>query len=349
MAMNPVIRADVADILAADLPWESFAGTTVLVSGASGLLASYMVEVLLAMREHKGFGPTRLLGLVRDPQKAWNRFPHLRERNDFTLITGDVIAPPPIEGPVNVIIHAASIANSRQMMTDPAGTLTANMLGTYRMLELGREQGSRHVLFFSSGEVCGSPEAHQIPMREDVYGPVDPADARACYAEGKRVGETMCAAWAQQYGLETRIVRPFHTYGPGMNLAGGWVHSDFINDIMARRNLVITSDGLATRSFCYIADATLAYFTVMLRGQRALPYNVGTGVETSIRGLADLLVEEFGELGLSVVIEAPASPSPPKRSAPDISRLASLGWHPRTTIAQGFRRTIESFGGVKKN
>jgi len=344
--MNSIIRSDVERILSADLSWAFFEGTTILVSGAAGLLPAYMIETLMAMREYKGFGPAQVLGLVRNPERAWLRFAHWRHRDDFQLIQGDVSAPLALTFPVDVIIHAASIANTRQMAIDPAGTLTANVLGTYQMLELARMKKSKNFLFFSSGEVCGAPEAHQIPMREDVYCSVDPADARSCYAEGKRVGETMCAAWAQQYGLETRIVRPFHTYGPGMNLSGGWVHSDFMSDIMARRNIVIKSDGLATRSFCYVADATLAYFTVMIKGQRALPYNVGTNIETSIKDLAYMLVREYSELGLSVAISSPSEGAArlSKRSVPDISRITALGWLPQINLAQGFRRTIESAG-----
>jgi len=344
--MNKVIQDDIAMILGSRLPWEFFKDTTVLVTGAAGLLPSYMVEVLLGMKACKGYGPRRVLGLVRTLSKARKRFVHYWDRDDFALIEGDVAAPPSLDGPVDIIIHAASIANARQIITDPAGTITANMLGTFRMLELARAKCSQNFLFFSSGEVCGSPEPHQIPMREDIYCPVDPADIRACYAEGKRVGETMCTAWARQYGIETRIVRPFHTYGPGMDLGGGWIYSDFINDIIARRNLLIKSDGLATRSFCYIADATSGYFTVMMAGKIALPYNVGTGIETSIYELGCILVDEFKERTLSVIIDAPHEKHPklpPKRSAPDITRLASLGWAPMTTIAQGFRRTVESY------
>jgi len=343
--MNPIIQSDIETILSHPLPWEFFRDQTILVSGAAGLLPSYMVETLLAMRRHLGFGPRRVIGLVRTLSKAQRRFAPHSERADLSLVAGDVAAPPHFGGPIDIIIHAASIANSAQMLRDPAGTLTANVLGTHHLLELARAKQSANFLFFSSGEVCGAPTPDQIPMREDRYFSVDPADVRACYAEGKRIGETMCSAWSRQYGLETRIVRPFHTYGPGMDLYGGWIFSDFVRDIMAGRELVIKSDGLATRSFCYIADAVLAYFTVMLKGQNATAYNVGTGIETSLKALAECLVEEFAERGLSYRLEPPPPDlaRPATRSVPDITRLKSLGWQPMTPINKGFRRTVESY------
>ncbi|MEO6629860.1 MAG: NAD-dependent epimerase/dehydratase family protein, partial [Aquihabitans sp.] len=183
-------------------------------------------------------------------------------------------------------------------------------------------------------------------------GRLDPASVRACYAEGKRAGENLCVAYAHQYGIPTRIVRPFHTYGPGMALGDGRVFSDFMGDVVARRDIVVKSDGLAVRPFCYVGDATRAFFTALLLGANGAPYNVANpAAEMSVAELAETLVAAFPERTLKVVRQA-RHPDDSylettlARASLDISKLQKLGWEPGIGIAEGFRRTARSFGVV---
>jgi UDP-glucuronate decarboxylase len=185
-------------------------------------------------------------------------------------------------------------------------------------------------------------------LTETDYGYLDPATVRACYAESKRLGETMCMAWHHQYGVPARIVRPFHTYGPGMALDDGRVFADFVADILAGRDILLKSDGSALRPFCYLADATAGFLTALLKGEPGRAYNVGNpDAEISIRDLAELLVGLFPKLELQVRHQPPAaSPSaylksPVARSVPDTARMGLLGWQATTSLADGFRRTIE--------
>src|SRR5262249_53731189 len=159
------------------------------------------------------------------------------------LIVQDVCQPVTIDGPVDYIVHAASQASPKYFGRDPVGTLSANVLGTRHLLELARQKQSRGFLYFSSAEVYGQLDPARIPAPESACGPVDPLDVRSCYAESKRMGETMCVCWAYQYGVPARIVRPFHTYGPGMALDDGRVFSDFVAAIVQERDIVLTSNG----------------------------------------------------------------------------------------------------------
>jgi nucleoside-diphosphate-sugar epimerase len=159
----------------------------------------------------------------------------------------------------------------------------------------------------------------------------------------------MCVAWHHQFGVPTRIARPFHTYGPGLDRKDGRVFADFVSDILARRDIVLRSDGSARRAFCYLSDATAGFFTILLRGENGKAYNVANpGGELSIRELAELLVEAFPERGLKVVFARRDEgedyiPSPFVRNCPDVSRMATLGWTPTTSVVEGFRRTVSSF------
>jgi len=259
----------------------------------------------------------------------------------------DVSAPIQLDLPHHFIIHAASQASPKYYGVDPVGTLSANVLGTMQLLELARKHPVISFLYFSSGEVYG--ETQCFPTKESDYGYVDPTAIRSCYAESKRMGENMCVSWHAQYQVPTKIVRPFHTYGPGMKLDDGRVYADFVRDIIENRPIVLKSSGDAIRAFCYLADATAGFFTVLLNGMNGMAYNVGNSqAEISIKNLAGLLVDLFPEKKLTVLTEIITNDngylqSPISRNCPDISRINALGWAPNTSLANGFKRTIESF------
>jgi nucleoside-diphosphate-sugar epimerase len=335
-------------ILAAPLPWERLLGKVILVTGAGGFLPSYLVATLAGLNDRHPENPCTIIALVRSRQRAARRLGYLFDRVDLHLLEHDVVDPLDIDGSVDVIVHAASQASPRFYLTDPVGTLLANVAGTRTVLDLAVAKKSERVLFFSSGAVYG--ESERVPTREGDYGFIDPATVGACYGEGKRAAETMCMAYAHQFGVPIRMVRLFHTYGPGIDLEDGRIFSDFVRDILAGRDLVMTSDGLARRAFCYAADATEGVLTVLFNGDNATPYNIGNeAAEVSMRRLADILVHDaFPELGLTATYDSSRqsedyAKSPVSRTAPDTTRARALGWVARTGIVEGFRRTVASF------
>lgn len=343
--LHPVVEEDLRRIVADDLPWQQLADKTVLVSGAAGFLPAYMVETLLTLDIKSR--PTSVIALVRDRKRASARFQHYKDRGELQLLEQDVCKPLPDDLRADFVIHAASQASPKYYGVDPVGTIAPNVIGTTNLLEVARRSGARSFLFFSTSEVYGTPS--QVPTTEDAFGPLDPTDVRSCYGESKRLGENLCVAYSHQHGVPATIVRPFHTYGPGMRLDDGRVFADFVADVVAHRSIVLKSAGTATRSFCYLADAVTGFFTVLLRGESGRAYNVGNpGGESSIRGLAELIVGLFPERGLRV--ESDAAPrgndylvSPVNRSCPDITRIRVLGWEPTTGLADGFRRTVQSY------
>lgn len=347
---HPIVEEDLERILGGDLPWDTLDGKTVLVSGANGFLPAYMVETLLCRNERLGRTATQVLALVRSEERARRRFAAYAGRDDLRFIVQDVASPVTTNVPVSIIIHAASQASPKYYGCDPVGTLSANVFGTANLLRFAAEQNAERFLFFSSGEVYGQVRNDQVPTREDDYGLVDPTQVRACYAESKRMGENLCVSWHHQYGVPAVIVRPFHTYGPGMALDDGRVFADFVADVVAGRDIRMKSDGLACRAFCYLADATLGFFTVLLRGEAGQAYNVGNpAAETSILALAQTLTVLFPEKKLRVVsaLVTETAPSYLKsqimRNSPSAAKIRQLGWEPATTIDAGFKRTIRSF------
>lgn len=339
------IEDDIENIVSSALPWERFAGKCILISGAAGFLATYLVETLLALRAI-GKGPRLVVGLVRNMPKAQLRFGHHAERQDFELVECDLAEPLALDRKIDFIIHAASQASPKFYIADPIGTLKPNTLGTYQLLLRAVADKTEGFLFLSSAEVYGQTTAASIV--EDDYGYLDPSDVRSCYAESKRMGETLCVSAHHQFGTTTYIARLFHTYGPGLAVDDGRVFSDFIADIIQHRDFTIKSDGTARRAFCYVTDAVIGLFTILLKGQPARPYNVGNDqAEVSIIELAEILVTTFLDRNLKIIVDPSKSgptyaKSPVSRICPNVGALRSIGWKPNICISDGFKRTVRS-------
>jgi UDP-glucuronate decarboxylase len=344
-----LIDEDLAMIVGASLPWHDLEGKSVLITGASGFLPAYMVETFLYLNTYVLGRKVTVYGLVRNRDRAERRFERYLGREDLKLIVQDVSSPVSGDQRFDYIIHAASQASPKYYGTDPVGTLLPNVLGTYHLLELARVHRASGFLFFSSGEVYGEVNELNIPTTEQDYGYLDPTRVRSCYAESKRAGETMCVAWHHQHGVPARIVRPFHTYGPGMDLQDGRVFADFVADVIACRDIVMKSDGSAVRAFCYLSDAVLGFFTVLLRGQNAEAYNVGNEKgQMSILELAHLLAGMAPGKALKVIKNESAAQggylkSTISRNCPDTMKISALGWEPKYSVREGFERTIRSF------
>jgi UDP-glucuronate decarboxylase len=347
---HPLIQQDLAKIAAQALPWQALANRHIVLSGATGLWGRFILYSLLYLNDHFRLGIcVSVLG--RDLERLNWIFSAIAKRPDVCFFQHDFASQHPIKLPQNaqIVIHAASQAGPAFYGVDPIGTALPNTTGLVHLLDWSATSGVEKFLFVSSSEIYGQLRDDQIPTDETQLGVIDPATVRACYGESKRMGETLCMGWHQQKQLNTYIVRPFHTYGPGLNLHDGRVFADFIKAIMAGQPLIIRGDGSPTRAFCYIADAVAALWTVLLKAPPATAYNIGAPTETSILQLANQLIDHaFPKRTLSLQVgQAPAQPvghylpSVVSRSVPDISRLLALGWSPWTDIVSGFQRTVE--------
>lgn len=345
-----VMSEDIDEILAKVPSWAHFSGQSVLVTGASGFLGGYFVRVLLALNlKGRLAAPVSVIAAVRDLDQGRGRFSDLLDDDQLSMVHLDLaqIAVPDLP-PADYVIHAASQASPRFYGVDPVGTILPNTVGTAALLAAVQNTGLKGFLFISSSEVYGSADAGAGYI-ESTFGLIDPVDVRACYGESKRLGETICVAWHEQYGVPTYIVRPFHTYGPGLVREDGRVFADFVFNVVDGKNIVIRGDGTARRAFCYVSDAVSGIFAVLAVGEVAVPYNVANPEgEYAIGELAEIIVDIFPEKRLQVErLKRPEGtgyiPSTCKRVLPDIGRLKRLGWSPTVTPARGFERTIRAY------
>lgn len=346
--MNDIILKDMEYMYSYDSSlWDALRNKTVLVTGAYGMLPSYMVFMLIYLNEIADSHNIEIVTLVRNEDKLKKRFGKYVDRDYFHVLKGDVTEPIDYSGKIDYIIHGASPASSQYYNTNPVGVLMPNILGTYNTLEAARKNNVSGYLFFSSGEVYGGLEKEVI--HEEDCGAMDPADVRSCYGEGKRAGETMCRCWQHQYGTPTHMVRPCHTYGPTMDLEhDSRVFSEFVSNVVNGQDIKIKSDGLAVRIFCYIADATLGYFYVLLRGNPGEPYNVANREgRCTIRELAQTISGLYPEKNIKVSYAEHDKNYMENQhkvhSLYSTEKLEKLGWKPSFSIKEGFGRTIDSF------
>lgn len=341
---DSVIEEDLDAILLHPLPWHELYGKTVLVTGASGFLGAYFVDTLARLNERYSGAAISVLALARNLNRLQNRLPHLADRTDVRPLIQDVTEPLTTPTALDFIIHAASEASPRLYLARPVDTIQANTLGTLHLLNFAHAHGSR-LLFLSSGAVYGGHDGTGEVLSETDFGPLDPLDPRACYGESKRIAETLCSAYASQYGVRSAIARISHTYGPGLELDDGRVFIDLVAQILRGQNIVLHGDGLEQRPFCYITDMIAGLFTVLLRGQAGQAYNLGTTTEMSIRDLATLLLELNGDDRLSLQLGPGAQLAGAPRSSGhfDISKAAALGWQPRVPAERGFARMLRHY------
>jgi UDP-glucuronate decarboxylase len=345
MTVNKIIQEDLLEIYNSGIDWQKFKNKTVLISGANGFLAAYMVEMLLYVSLNQQSNIT-VIALVRNFEKAKKRFEDYLQFDNLKFIVSDVTEKIDYESKIDYIVHAASQASPKYYATDPIGTINANVAGTINMLEVANKNDVEALLYFSSAEVYGQVD-ESISLKETSYGIVDPLLVRSCYAESKRMGENLCVSYSHQYKIKSKIVRPFHTYGPKMDLSDGRVFVDFVANILAGKEILMKSDGTARRAYCYISDAVEAYFKVLLNGEENNAYNVGNpNNEFSVIELANLIVSiapNKVKVVRSYLNDDNYLPSKVNRVVPDICKINKLGWEPKVSARDGFYRTIMSY------
>lgn len=347
--MNSAILSDLSEIYQSKIvDWEKIYGKRVLVTGAYGMLASYMVYMLLYLNKYY-HAKIDIYALGRNLDRFTKRYGEFLGDSNFHIVQQSVNDSLDELPKLDYIVHAASMASPHFYGAVPVDVMLPNILGTNSLLQKAVADQISGFLFFSSG-VYGNLEGKVDSIRETDMGPMDPLELQNCYFESKRCGETLCMSYHVQYGVPIVCVRPAHTYGPTMDLYDSRVYANFVSDVVQGRDIVIKGDGRAERSFCYISDATLAYFKVLLDAPRGEAYNVGNDeANISIANLAKLIVGLFPEKNLSIVYmnrqKSDTYVISPIVRAPllNTEKIRSLGWKWRVTLEEGFSRTIRSF------
>ena len=314
---------DIKKVASLNLPWSDLNGKNILVTGATGMICSALVETLMS---HEG-QDYHIYASGRNETKVNNVFAKYVHNPYFHFLKHDVREPLDCDTIFHIIIAGAGVASPQLYATDPVSVMKSNFNGVDNLLSYGVNHGLEKFLYVSSGEIYGEGDGRVFT--ENYSGYVNCATLRACYPSAKRATETLCIAYGHQYGIDVRIARPCHIYGPNFSSSDKRVYAQFIRNVIAGEDIVMKSTGAQFRSWCYVVDCVSALLYILLMGDKFQAYNVAD--ESS-----NITIKELGEMiaaiaGKKLIINLPddverAGFNVVTKSLFSTRKLQALGW-----------------------
>ena len=300
----------------------------IVITGGSGFVGSYLCEKLI----NDGHKIIVIDNLLTGSTKNIN---DLLDNENFSFIEHDVQDHIEIEDKVDYVLHFASAASPKAYTEHPVNTLKAGSVGTINTLGLAKKHSAEYLLA-STSEVYGDPLIS--PQNEEYWGNVNPNGERSMYDEAKRFAEAAVATYSRSYGLKTKIVRIFNTYGPRMQLNDGRVVTNFIVQALRNENITIYGDGTQPRSFSYVED-TVAGIISLMNSTEYDVFNIGNPNEMTVGKLAEKIIELTDSTSEIKYLELPNDD--PKQRKPDITKAKTkLNWEPKVNLDEGLAKTI---------
>jgi len=307
----------------------------ILITGGAGFIGSHLCDRLLADGHE-------VIAMDNLSTGSVENIAHLAGHERFRFIKHDVTHYIYIAGPLDAVLHLASLPSPVDYLNYPIQTLKVGALGTHNALGVALAKGARFLLA-STSEVYGDPLVH--PQTEDYWGNVNPVGPRGVYDESKRFAEALTMAYHRYHGVDTRIARIFNCYGPRMRLDDGRVVPNFIGQALRGEPLTVYDDGSRTRSFCYISDMVDGLVRLLFSDE-VRPVNLGNPQEMTILEFAQKILEITGSRS-EIAFVRPTDDrtrDDPQRRCPDITRARTvLGWEPKVSLEEGLRETVAYF------
>lgn len=326
------------------IPWNRLHGSSILLSGATGMIGSLLVDSILYKNEKEGLD-CQVIALGRNESKAKQRFGRGWDSPFFRFVECDVnkAETMPADLRADYVLHLASNTHPVAYATDPIGTITANIIGTQNMLDLAVKCGSKRFLFASSNEIYGENRGDTELFDESYCGYIDCNTLRAGYPESKRCGEALCQAYKKQKGMDVVIARLTRSFGPSLQLTDTKALTQFLKNGLNKENIVLKSAGTQYYSYTYAADAVTGLLTVLLKGENGAAYNVADqSCDIQLKDLAKMIADIAGT---EVIFDLPneteaAGFSKATKARLDGSKLKELGWLVSYDLREGIRRVI---------
>ena len=316
-----------------------------MLSGATGLLGSLLIDVLMEKTINDGLGCS-VCAISRSESRMRERFSRYESDGHLFFIRHDIkdsLSECGL-GKVDYVLHLASNTHPVQYATDPIGTITTNIIGAQNLMDFALQHGAERFAMASSNEIYGENRGDTESFSESYCGYIDCNTLRAGYPESKRCSESLCQAYIEQKGLNVVIPRFTRSFGPTMLLSDTKALSQFIRNVISGEDIVLKSDGTQYYSYTYAADAVSGLLTVLLRGECGEAYNIADEtLDITLRELAETIA---GLAGRHVVFKIPDEVESRGFSKATKARLSgdklkALGWKPHYTIRDGLWRTIE--------
>lgn len=331
-----------------NIPWDKLRNTNILVTGATGLIGYTLIHTLIFVNQQKKLN-LNIYALVRNIDKARDRFDFALQFGSLHFLEGTVESMPFIDAKIDYIIHGASPTASVYFIEKPVETVKTSVLGTMNMLELAKQQKAKSFVYLSSMEIYGAPHTENKLSEADVDY-MNPLLLRNCYPEGKRMCENLCVAYNEEYGVPARIIRLAQTFGSGVDRNDGRVFAEFARCAMDNKDIILLTSGTSKRCYLYTMDAVSAILFVLLKGNNATAYNAGNeDTYCSILEMANFVCENIAKSKITVKITENSDKS--KKFSPshfynlDTARLQELGWKPTANLEEMYRKMMTAMNG----
>lgn len=339
---STLYREDIQHILQSDIPFSMLHDKAVLITGATGLIGTYLVDVLMQKSIHEKMN-IMVYAVGRNIQSAQERFGTYLHENNFRFIQWDVntYCPPSVH--VDYIIHAASNTHPKAYASDPVGSILTNLLGLHNILRYGYHTKAERVMFLSSVEIYGEAWKEEDIFDESYCGYIDCNTLRAGYPEGKRAGESLCQAYIAKYGMDIVIPRLSRVYGATMRRSDSKAMAQFIWNSVYHEDIVLKSSGTQRFSYLYAADAASALLFLLCRGETGSAYNLaGKEPILTLREIASILAQVNNK---KIVLDLPDDVekqgfSKATTAVMSVEKIRSLGWTARYDTVSGLKRTV---------
>lgn len=325
------------------IDWEKLSDKTILISGATGMIGTCLIDALMLRNEIKK-SDIHVIAMSRNESRAKERLGKYWNRTQFEYISCDINGTIPECGRIDYVIHAASNTHPLQYSEDPVGTIASNIIGTKNLLDYAVSHGAKHFCFVSSVEVYGENRGDTEKFDESYLGWIDCNTLRAGYPESKRVGETLCNAYNKTYGLEFSIPRLSRVYGPTMLLSDTKAISQFIKKAAASEDIVLKSEGNQKYSYTFVTDAAAGILYTILQGEKGQAYNVADKEsDITLKDLAQTLAQIANT---KVIFELPDEKerrgySTATKAMLNADKLKKLGWNAQVHLIEGLKCTVE--------
>jgi len=327
--------------------WEALKGSSILITGGTGLVGSVIVRILLYANKTSD-ADIRITLIVRDSNKAKRIYGE--DFGDLNIIEADLCKGIDIDDRFDYIIHCVSITNSAMMVSNPVETIDTSYRGTYSMLECARKSGSKGMVYISSMEVYGVTTEDMNPVTEDKLGFVDLSNVRSSYQESKRICELLCTSYASEYDVPVCSARLAQTFGFGVSTEEKRIFAQFARSILSGNDIVLHTTGDSVGNYCDTLDMASAILCLLTNGAKGDSYNIANEDNSCrIKEMAGLCADRIAEGRIKVVFDIPDTNkfgyAPATCMRLDSSKMRSLGWAPQYSLEDMYAHLISYWNG----
>jgi len=342
---------DLCTIASANINWNQFKEKSILITGASGLIGTFLIDLLMYRNTQYNNNIT-VYAVSRNKDKAVFRFKEHFNSNLFHYIQKDIQTPLELDASVDYVIHGASNTHPIAYATEPINTIMLSAVGTNSILDFSSKNSVKRTLFLSSVEIYGENRGDTESFNEDYCGYINCNTLRAGYPESKRVAESLCQAYIKEKNIDIVMARCSRVYGATMGDDDSKAIAQFIKNSINKENIILKSKGDQQYSYCYVADICSALLLLLIKGKNGDAYNIsGNDYPLSLFEIAKILCDYSGkeiDFNIPSAIEAEGF-SKTTKAILDTSKLCELGWKPQYSLKTGLIRTIKILSDYNKN